>query len=388
MLQLSQIQDLLNMPTNKNQHFVPQFYLKQFSSNSSRKGINLFNLSSTKYISGASISGQAQKDYFYGRDLNIEKAFQAQEKIAPKIIKKITENNMAPAINSSDHYHLLEFVVFLRLRTACVAEQAKRSADKIIELATTKSVEFASGIREDEFPLSSLTLDALHSAVLAMPLVFDLNYKIFVNSTNIPFITSDHPVILYNQFLKNRRQGDGNIGFACKGLQILLPLSPRYLIVFFDGGVYKVGSKKNLFVSLGSNSDIESLNFLQCINANQNLYFNQDVSEPQIRKLANKSLVFRKDLSVGVEEISYNGEYLVSQVCTPEINLKVNLPSIHLVKAAKTIQVNQGEDIPVRNENLCRLYKTFLELLGMGKYKENEFYDFLEDVAQLPRQSI
>ncbi|MGB6017766.1 MAG: DUF4238 domain-containing protein, partial [Nodosilinea sp.] len=249
------------MAPNKKQHFVPQFYLKQFSLDESQKTIGIFNFGNYKYNNqNISLKDQAQKDYFYGRDLIIENAFHEQENIASEIFRRITEDGFIPLLNSPEHYQLLEFLIFLRERTLCVVNQSKKSADKFIEIIASKNTDVLEDISEEDFSSLRLTLDALNMAAISLPLAFDLSYKIFVNEANIPFITSDHPVVFYNQFLEERKKGYGHIGIACKGLQIFLPISPRHLIIFFDQGIYKVGSKKNKSIVLRQDSDIEALN--------------------------------------------------------------------------------------------------------------------------------
>ncbi|HEX2983013.1 MAG TPA: DUF4238 domain-containing protein, partial [Ignavibacteriales bacterium] len=59
------------MAERKNQHFVPQFYLRNFSEN--KKSLCDYNLSNNKYIKNASIKDMASQNYFYGKDENIEK---------------------------------------------------------------------------------------------------------------------------------------------------------------------------------------------------------------------------------------------------------------------------------------------------------------------------
>ncbi|MDL2227229.1 DUF4238 domain-containing protein, partial [Deltaproteobacteria bacterium OttesenSCG-928-M10] len=60
------------MTAYKNQHYIPQFYLKNFASDDLGKAINLYNLKSKKHIRNVPIRHQASRDYFYGKDLKIE----------------------------------------------------------------------------------------------------------------------------------------------------------------------------------------------------------------------------------------------------------------------------------------------------------------------------
>ena len=58
-------------------------------------------------------------------------------------------------------------------------------------------------------------------------MLFDLALKVLVNRSGTEFITSDAPVVLFNQWCQDIR-GMGTTGLACHGLQIFLPLSPTH----------------------------------------------------------------------------------------------------------------------------------------------------------------
>lgn len=67
------------MASNKNQHYVPQCYLRQFAAGNSASAINLFNIDREKFINCAPLKNQCSKSYFYGDDLELEKALQPIE---------------------------------------------------------------------------------------------------------------------------------------------------------------------------------------------------------------------------------------------------------------------------------------------------------------------
>lgn len=63
------------MPSKKNQHFVPRFYLKNFSNDKKKNFIGLFNIDSEVHIENAKLKTQASRDYFYGKDGKVEDLF-------------------------------------------------------------------------------------------------------------------------------------------------------------------------------------------------------------------------------------------------------------------------------------------------------------------------
>jgi len=372
------------MPEKKKQHFVPRFYLKNFSLNSSGKALSIFNLSNSKFIPDGNLKDQAYKNYFYGRDLNIENALSELEGIAAKIIRDIIDWNSVANFSREDRYYLLEFVVFLSERTVCMVNQLNESADKFIKAIVSKDPGIPIGINEGNFSLTQPTQFALYRAAISLPVMFDLSYKLIINQTKIPFITSDHPVVLYNQFLEDQKVPGGNTGLASKGLQIFLPLSPHHLIVFFDHDVYKIGEKGNMSVDITADSDVEALNVIQCINANHNLYFNEEISESQIRRLVSRVNRYRGKSRENVDEYPVGKKdgkkYFLLHMYTTGVKCNLKLSCIRMLKKARQYKLIDGVE-PVRDEEFCRLYKNFLKSVDKGLYKANEFYRFLRGVA-------
>jgi len=70
----------------KNQHYVPQFYLRYFSVD--KKNVGAYILKSGKNIPSAPIKGQASRDYFYSDNMEMEKV----EGIAIEEKKELTAN--------------------------------------------------------------------------------------------------------------------------------------------------------------------------------------------------------------------------------------------------------------------------------------------------------
>ena len=77
------------MPSNKKHHYVPRFYLKNFSCDS--RSISLFNIKAQKIVAEASLKSQCYRDYFYGKEPTIEKALGDMEVIAAQITRFIAQ---------------------------------------------------------------------------------------------------------------------------------------------------------------------------------------------------------------------------------------------------------------------------------------------------------
>src|SRR5688572_9442819 len=58
---------ILRPLTNKDQHFVPRVYLRQFHVPGIEKKVGIANIKSGLFVTG-SIAGQCQESYFYGKE--------------------------------------------------------------------------------------------------------------------------------------------------------------------------------------------------------------------------------------------------------------------------------------------------------------------------------
>jgi len=85
------------------------------------------------------------------------------------------------------------------------------------------------------------------------------------------FISSDHPVVILNQFCATAEPHRSFVGFSRSGFQLLLPVSPNLCALFYDPKVYKVGSRGHRCLNI-SGKDVEIVNALQVQSAEKCLY--------------------------------------------------------------------------------------------------------------------
>ena len=123
--------------------------------------------------------------------------------------------------------------------------------------------------------------------------ILDLDFKILKNTTKQPFLTSDFPIVKYNQFLEYRNWPLSKSGYALSGLQIFIPLNSELILVFYDSEIYKIGDKKQKTVLKNDLLDVENLNILELVNCFESIYFNEKISEEYVRKLHNKSKKYK-----------------------------------------------------------------------------------------------
>ena len=280
------------MAEYKNQHYVPQFYLRNFSCDGG-KSTALFNLKQNKTIPSGNIDKQCAEDYFYGIDSKLEKALDAAvETPSSKVIGKIISSEVLPKPFTEDRVVLFAFILFQHGRTLSASEEGTEFFRKAIEPHIKRMALESGELTEEEVNSVEIGLErpanlTLLESAQMLPPVLDLKIKLLVNQTIQDFITSDHPVAKINQYFL-RAFDSGVTGWATKGLQVFLPLSPRHTLMMYDDRIYKVGARKSTVVAIANKSDINAMNMLQLMNAHQNVYFRDPKQGPQISKLFEK----------------------------------------------------------------------------------------------------
>ena len=122
----------------------------------------------------------------------------------------------------------------------------------------------------------------------------DLDYKLLINTSKMPFITSDIPLIKYNQYLEYKKSLRAKNGYGNIGIQLFLPLSPTKMILFYDSMIYKVGDRKKDFIELNNEQEITQFNILQILNCQNILFFDDTVNNKYINDIVSSSKKFTK----------------------------------------------------------------------------------------------
>ncbi|HDR9585095.1 TPA: DUF4238 domain-containing protein [Burkholderia stabilis] len=246
------------MATNKNQHFVPRCHLRPFTVNSGNAAINVFNLDRKTLIPNAPVKNQCSKDYFYGTDETLERAIQLIESGYGRALSDLLSNNRSLTDDNKTIFRM--FWIFQHLRTEAAAKRAVAMIDVFRDAAEVSAEEFSFGIKEAVQMACQNFAGSMHE-------LDDLKFCIFKNKSKVPFITSDNPAVLTNKWQLDRKQTSGlSFGIGSAGMMALLPLTPRLLLIGYDGDVYSVPNVNGI-VDIKNDRDAIALNrhqFLQC----------------------------------------------------------------------------------------------------------------------------
>lgn len=330
------------MTEKKNQHYIPKFYLRNFSYLNNEKQIGLYNIFNSFFFKQAKLKTQGSKNFYYGKDGIVEDFLSEHEGRFAKIVKDIITYEKLPKKLSNEHFELLSFIVFTDLRNPVRIESMKgmftEMENRLLELdKNVKVEELVPKLSHEE------TIELSFSMIPEIILnVADLEYKLIINETKTPFISSDFPVVKYNQFLEIKKWNQSKTGYSAIGLQIFIPLNHRLSLIFFDSSIYKVGNKKQTCVQITDTQSIDQINKLQFINCFETIYFDEKISEDYIIKLHQISKKYKR-ANQSKSELSYiinEGEestkvllgkqnlmILNSSDC--ETNLKTSIIKIH-----------------------------------------------------------
>jgi hypothetical protein len=260
------------VPSQKSQHYVPQFLLRRFSQDGA--SIGLHNLKSGRQIEGASLKHQACRDWFYGRDGHIEKVLSQFEGDASTVLRSIEEAVRPPRRYGVDHHTLATFLHIQAQRTAQAVSEANEMLNKMGKSVLRRRLtdpELLDVLDDVEMSLTDPTDMTLRRAILDTPVILDLKFKLLHNVSGSPFILGDHPVIKHNQLYEGAPIS--LIGLANTGLQILLPIGPTLMVAFYDQAAYTLGDKTSNVVRVVAAKDVRALNEMQWANALENVYF-------------------------------------------------------------------------------------------------------------------
>lgn len=371
------------MSEKKRQHFVPKFYMRQFSPDTAlpvkeRKTINLLNLPKGKVIRNAGLKEQCYRDYFYGKDLVRENEFAEQEGLTQPVFSRIIANRQPPAYGSLDHLVMALFVHAQAFRTEQAARKIRETDEKVnAEIMRMEDVgeraRLKALVKRDNHVNAALWYSQKHFALL-----LDLECKLLVAGDGLEFATSDHPAVLYNQLFEFWDESS-HTGLGSVGLQIFYPLSPKLTLVMFDSNVYHYGRRDERVIHAKDRRDVRALNALQVVSANTNVYFQTDACEPFVALQQGRPFI-RKELAKLIVVPEPTG--LRMGITAYDVKTNLSLSFIHVKKAGKLFAERfkayaRKPKRLIRNRELWHDHDRFCDEVAAGRLKASDVFSVL-----------
>ncbi len=337
------------MGENKNQHFVPQYLFRNFSSN--KRSINILLRKNGKIIQQAQIKGQCSKNNFYG-SIEIENLFSKLEGQHSLILRDILSMNSQEEFMK--HYNnydkensdikinpniliLLQAIIFQKNRTELEAQKQSLMFGKIVKELFVRDMELQDKNEitkyKDYFKidvdLTKTVLMMIETSSKVVGLIVDLGVYILRNKTNTEFIFSDSPVTLYNKHYINVHLR-GVLGLQTPGLMIFYPISSDTCILLLDENIYNGSLIGNNFFEIENDFDVTSINKLQLHHSSNAVYFSEEMNQKYIKKLWKQERSSLKSLNINFNvapAIDHNGIAMgdVMHSFEPQIPYRLNL---------------------------------------------------------------
>lgn len=257
------------MASNKNQHFVPRCYLRPFAvDGTDGAASNLYNVDRRRFIEGAPLKHQCSRDYFYGKDSELEKAIQLVETSYAEALRAI----LAPGYVLVD-LHRTQLKVFWQLQHMRTEAASIRTSEMMESMRdTAESVRSAARDLKFRLEIQDAVQMAMRAFAESIRILQDMKVCLIKNRTDIPFFTSDDPAVLTNRwYLEMPAANRRAFGLGSAGDILLLPLSPRVLCLGYDGDVYSVPNDGG-WVEVRRDADVEAFNEHQFLNCRANVF--------------------------------------------------------------------------------------------------------------------
>lgn len=231
------------MNTPINQHYVPQFLLRNFQiikKTGSESAIFIFDKKTIKDYQ-AVVKSTATGRYFYEvkeKGFTIEDKLADYEDLAGPIIRKILENKNIKSITRKEKTILTKFICLQILRVPAM----RNSFSQLTEMFEQKFNFFEnSGIskpneEEDKITHCNFILDNVNTF---FPFIYNKDW-LLCESNSESYIIGDNPVVLNNTLNQER----GSLGLTSSGVEIYMPLSPKYCLLLVCNSVRKTITKK------------------------------------------------------------------------------------------------------------------------------------------------
>ena len=231
---------MTNLTTKvKKQHTVPKFLLKNIGLGKKEDNKKLFTFDKKKEkIFQQSVNDATTRNSFYNfvdtpQQLSLESYLSEIESEAAIIIQNIIKSKSLSNLDSEKRETLSIFVLtqyfrtygHLKLQESMIEKIADKIRDMGFDPKDAKNLEYGNTTKlKNSFLLG--ILNAIENSIY----ISEKNWHLFETDEENPFLISDHPVVLNNEYNFGLY---GNLGLGVKGVQVFLPISSTLLLAMF-----------------------------------------------------------------------------------------------------------------------------------------------------------
>lgn len=218
-------------------HYVPQFYLKNFSTKRGKNySIHCFDkLHINNFPTNISKIGAEGRFY----DPSLEKMLSKFESNFNIAYLSLIRKKEVELLTDEEKNYIATFVATQLIRTKefreIIRDLINQVTDKLAKEKLSKELNRQTSEAQSEQVIRSLHDKMFTQLPLFTKIILDMKWILFMNKSNLPLWTSDHPVTLFNPI---NHEPFGNLGLSSKGIQIHFPLTNNLSLIICDPITY------------------------------------------------------------------------------------------------------------------------------------------------------
>lgn len=225
------------------QHYVPRLHLRRFSTSPDSDTVNCFDKQNENSFT-TSVDGTAVEDFFYDgkRELEpeMENFLENLESRVGGLYTRIVETESLDCLSQKEKVTFALFLGVQIVRTRGERSSIRGIVESIEEKIPRENMaeEFREELDEakKEESLREVQNNLIKDGATDFAdMLMELNWHLFVNDTDLPYYTSDHPVVKHNELDFGPY---GNQGLMSPGVQIYFPLTPWLLLSIVEPSIY------------------------------------------------------------------------------------------------------------------------------------------------------
>ncbi|WP_435068507.1 DUF4238 domain-containing protein [Haloplanus sp. C73] len=225
------------------QHYVPRLHLRRFSTNPDSNSVYCYDKQNKRSFP-TGVDSTATEDFFYdGKTELVPEMENFLENLEGRVgtpYDKVVENQSISCLTKKEKMTIALFLGVQMVRTRGSRSSMQGMVEGIEESVGRENMaeEFKEELDEmkDEESLRELQNNLIKDASSDFAnILAALDWHLFLNETDLPYYTSDFPVVRHNELDFGPY---GNLGLRNRGVQIYFPLSPWMLLLIVEPSVY------------------------------------------------------------------------------------------------------------------------------------------------------
>jgi hypothetical protein len=324
------------MAEHKNQHIVPQHYLRGFSRDKEKETIYRYNMKK-EVRPLIAIKNVCKSSYYYGKEEGLEQVLQMFEDMHAPILNKLITDRRVDWLTLEEIDCLQSFVLLLNLRTESARKLALNSFESMY---TDIGQQYLEANNYHGYTVKVTINPAwahyqiMKTLIEKSYVINDLRHILLINETGRHFVTSNNPVVFYNyKVIKNKHTACG----GCSGLMIFCPLTENLLLLLVDKDLYDISEDTQTRILVKNEFDIDSINKLQLLNLSEEVYCYDESELDYIKELHSivkdhitGQKIIKTKLEKCIHSDALNGE--IYSTNPTDVNYKIKLSFIKFNK--------------------------------------------------------